>query len=144
MKNSNILALAVGGYLAYLLLSSNKETLKINATKIRIDDIDADWQRIRIRFLIQNPTSSNWVIRALYGDLYINGDHVTTISYTGYVSVPAAGQNYLTVVGSYLVQNMGRLLFNIFNGKQTGYTFEFRGTANVNSEMIPISISFRK
>jgi len=142
VKPSTALLLAGGIYLAILIGSAKKDTIKANNLHPYIDDIDLDWQRIRIRIVVQNPWAGNLVVRAIFGDLYINGDHVARMSYSGYTNIPAAGSNYFTITGTYITQNMGRLIYQMFNGRKN-YEVTFKGTANLNSEMVPIEITKR-
>lgn len=128
------------GYIAYLLMSANKSTMKANMVRVRLQNIDADWQRIRLTLLVQNPTVGNIVVRSIYGDLWINGDRVGIVEYQGYTVVSGNGSNYFTVTARYITQNMGRLIYSLFSGRQT-FEIEFRGTANINNEAIPITVT---
>lgn len=140
----NPFAIGAGLAIAYSLLlmaKSSKDTLKANALRVQIADVDLDWKRIRFVFNIQNPTNGNLVIRSIVGDLFINENKVANVTTFGHFVIPANGQNQIPVQGAYINNNVAQFLMQIFNGKQR-YEIIFNGTANLNSEIVPIKISF--
>jgi LEA14-like dessication related protein len=132
----NPIAGAFGLYLLYLLYSSNKAEIKANAIEARIVGVDADLQSIRITINIDNPTTGNIVVRSIFGNLFIDRANVATVRFSGYTVIPSNGSNTITITGEYIAQNLGKFLYNLFNGRQT-FEIAFSGTMNVNNEMIP-------
>lgn len=139
VKMSNILLFGAAAYVAMLLRNSSKDTLKANAMRVQVLDIDVDWQRIRLTLNVQNPTSGNIVLRAIYGDLFVNGTKVANVSYSGYTSIPAASSNYFNIEGRFIAQNMGPLLNDLVAGRKR-YDLVFHGSANINSELVPFNL----
>lgn len=132
----NPIAGAFALYILYLLYSSNKAEIKANAIEARIVGVDADLQSIRITINIDNPTTGNIVVRSIFGNLFIDRANVATVRFSGYTVIPSNGSNTITITGEYIAQNLGKFLYNLFNGRQT-FEIAFSGTMNVNNEMIP-------
>lgn len=140
MKPAVIIALIAGGYALVLMGKSSKDTLKANALRAQIKDVDFDWQRIRILLNVDNPTNGNFVVRSIVGDLLVNGQkvaNVQTFENNGW-KVPANGQGVIPIIGTYITGNVAQLIASIMAGGRPK-DLSFRGTVNINNEMIPFN-----
>jgi len=125
MKNKYLIwGLVVGG--AYALVNKyktfwNKLTFSLGKAKVKLP-YPYNNLNLNLQLVINNPTKTSIELRGVYGNLYYQGKHLTTI--TGVNKMIGEGITYYDVNASFTIQN----LINIsgFQFDTSSYTALYR------------------
>lgn len=98
--------------------------------------------KINVTFAALNPTNQQATINSIVGELYVNNKFLGNV--TSFVSqkiLPKSSSNVSFTIKPSLLSALP-IIKSIISNKQKGYSFTFKGNANVDGILIPIETSY--
>lgn len=135
-KNIKYLLIAIGGYLAFRIYQLYTE-IQLTFLSFTLGGGILN-PTVQILFLINNPTSSDFLINSVSGNISSAGQNLGTVNISQPITVPAMSSATIPVN---IVSGLGNLISVIqdyLSGNRTNI-LHYSGTVTVNSLPIPIS-----
>lgn len=99
---------------------------------------------VKIGVAVQNPTSSNFNLRALAGNLYANGTLIGNVSNFSSTVVPANSETIYQVSVKLAILGIVNDLIRVFKKESAfKYKIDLEGWANVNNFSVPLKLSYQ-
>jgi Late embryogenesis abundant protein len=144
MKASTILLLGVGGLLAYNFAQLGVAGATVQFVMQTPSFISLT--QLSVPVLVQNVSNASVNLNAMSGTVSINGNSLGNVSYfpsTPTVIQPTSQQivNFQASISLFNLPSTIQNLINNVPGSGT-YTFTISGNANINSLIIPFTLSY--
>lgn len=145
-RNGNILMFVALAGAAYFLLKKKVATMKqyVTGLRVRITNVKYKTGTITMDFNIDNPSNAPVIVKALVGDVLINGTKVGAVTlYGDHVIQPVSNSK---VPISIRVIKMAALaeIINLIMGKSKGKMLvRFDGIINANNQALPLHIGIQ-
>ena len=98
--------------------------------------------KIVVHMAALNPSNQSATINSIVGELYVNKKFLGNVtSFTSQKILPKASSDVSFTIKPSLLSALP-IIKSIVTNKQKGYTFEFKGNANVDGIVIPIETSY--
>lgn len=98
---------------------------------------------LNVEIGIQNPSNTSFVVSAIAGTLYANGEPLSNVSSFAEVSIPAKTQAVYPLNFRLSLIGVVSDIVKIFSSGGIAQQLEFKGTVNANGAAIPINLKFQ-
>lgn len=145
--------IGLGGALLYFGKGTKREFTARDAARQRTEyahGIRAEIVRVTMRgqwvqlhLSIDNPNTTDVVLRSLVGDLYINQVKVANVAWYGETTIRGNHNTRLTVEAKLKILNAIAEAMALLQGQTAGTTVTFIGTMNVNNNPEQLNIRYK-
>lgn len=98
---------------------------------------------LNVEIGIQNPSNTSFVVSAIAGTLYANGEPLSNISSFAEVNIPAKTQAIYPLDFRLSLLGIVSDIVKIFSSGGIAQQLEFKGTVNANGAAFPINLKFQ-
>ena len=113
-----------------------------NSYEIEFAKVDISHNNFLLSFKIINPSPNQITVRALAGDVVVNGLKSGIIYSVDHNVIKPESFSTVTATVKMMAVPAVINLLNQLTGKQKGYTIQFIGTVNIDGNMYPVNIGY--
>lgn len=147
-------ALAVGGYFLYTKVIKPNVIVPLQVKKyvmqLRVNIVAVRFKGDNVEFdlYIQNPNSGPMTVKAIVGDVYVQGGKGAAIKignldrYTTTIIKPTAETKFTFAIKLKFLSVL-KYFQDIVAGKVNGQVLSFNGNININGKLFPIKESYK-
>jgi LEA14-like dessication related protein len=144
----NPLAVIGLGIAAYYFLSKSQTASAVDKMRFLLSSVKVTFSglspRLNLDVLIQNPTNETVVVKAIAGDVKVNGTKVGAVSSFQTVTIKPVAETTATLIVVIPLAGVATQIINLISGNIPGEAVvNIIGTVNVNGAVVPLDITYK-